>query len=81
MSISLLDGEEKEGTFVNVDTGAKLDDKSMEVWSPGEYNGGSLENCVVVKTSNGRMHDFPCDVQYPGFCLMDRRPKIKVRGG
>ena len=73
--------ETNEGTFVNVDTGAKLDDSSMEVWNPGEKNGGTLENCVIVKTSTGRMHDFPCDVQYPGFCLMDRRPRIKVRGG
>ena len=72
--------EEEEGTFVNIDTGSKLDNSTEDYWYPGEPNGGRLENCVVVKTTTGRMHDFPCDVEYHGFCLMDRRPRIKVRG-
>ena len=71
--------EEQNGTFVNIDSGSQLDN-SLEDWYPGEPNGGSLENCVVVKTTTGRMHDFPCDVKYHGFCLMDRRPRVKVRG-
>ena len=70
---------DQEGIFVNVDTGLPLEN-SVANWNPGEPNGGTLENCVVVLLSSGKMYDFPCDAQSHGLCYIVPRPRVKVRG-
>ena len=55
-------------------------------WAPGEPNGRDKENCAVLQTSIGGLHDASCEFQesnYGAFaCLCDRTPKpyLRLRG-
>ena len=71
--------EEDEGKFRNVYTGEQL---SFISWLPGEPNGDDIENCgTALVNYDGKWWDEPChDVAPYGFCNIQARPRIKIRG-
>ena len=68
---------EKEGTFTDVNTGKALD---YDIWWPGEPNGGVLENCAVSWPTRGAWIDYMCFETAKGFCNIQPRPRLIMRG-
>ena len=75
------DDEETNGVFVNANTKETLRNING-VWQffPGEPNGGTKENCVVVWPARNGWNDQGCDIGAYGFCHMDPRPRLVLRG-
>jgi hypothetical protein len=76
------DDEKVEGSFASASTGEILN-KSAGFWPfhPGEPNGDTMENCVVVwPSTGGQWNDYLCSGKNCGFCHLQIRPRFKLRG-
>lgn len=71
--------EEEEGQYINAYTGELL---SFDPWFPGEPNGDDRENCgTALVNYDGLWWDETCTYVAPyGFCNIQARPRIKIRG-
>ena len=49
-------------------------------WLVGEPNGGTLENCACVVASQNGWNDYMCFEKTKGFCRIQPRPKLILRG-
>ena len=54
--------------------------KSLLLWSPGEPNGETLENCATLWVARGVWNDAPCDYPFYGSCFIEARPRMNLRG-
>ena len=65
---------EKEGLFLNTDTGEVLQ-KGSAFWPfyPGEPNGERLENCALVWATRNAWNDMLCTEKQYGFCHIQPR--------
>jgi hypothetical protein len=75
------DDEKEEGSFANINTGEILRE-SNGFWPfyPGEPNGERMENCAVIWPSRDAWNDFLCAGSNFGFCQMQVRPRLRLRG-
>ena len=70
-----------EGTFAHALTGKELKkEDGYWPWYPGEPNGGVLENCAVVWAIRDGWNDFMCFEKAFGYCLIQPRPNLILRG-
>ena len=74
------DDEENDGTFADANTGEPLTSEMFKPFYPGEPNGGTLENCVMVWALRDAWNDLSCDRYLTGFCHVHRKPRFKIRG-
>ncbi len=47
---------------------------------PGEPNGGTLENCIMIWMARDAWNDLNCGSSIMGFCHVQRKPVFKIRG-
>ena len=73
------DDEMEEGTFSNANTEEPLT-KDLDLWYAGEPNGGRMENCAMVWVPRKAWNDLSCSAYCHGFCHLEARPRIKMRG-
>ncbi len=66
---------------MDANSGAILD-KSAGYWPfyPGEPNGGTLENCATIWAARGAWNDYQCRDALLGFCMIQAKPRFKIRG-
>ena len=70
-----------EGTFAHALSGKELrKEDGYWPWYPGEPNGGVLENCAVVWAIRDGWNDFMCFEKAFGYCLIQPRPTLILRG-
>ena len=71
-----------EGNFINYLDGKVLrKEDGFWPWYPGEPNGGVLENCAAVWPSRDAWFDYMCFEKAQGFCKIQPRPRLIMRGG
>ncbi len=72
--------ERNEGIFSDINTNVPIDEALYAPYSPGEPNGGTLENCVFAYSTSINWFDAPCSAKMWSFCHVGWNPVFKARG-
>ena len=73
--------EDEEGIWRDVNgDDYLLKDETFVPWSLGKPNGGRAENCGLVRKGKNVWNDAPCELEYCGFCQLEKAPDLQIRG-